>query len=152
MTEQTFYRGSLLVPVVCTIGAWAVVYAEKTAGDGSRVPESLVTTALFLGYGGLWGAIPYSIVAVLVFWFLRRPNGTRVSNTRILALAPIGVTIVAYLLMIVVAIVKRDMSVLGAAYFFALWAIIIGYGYVIVIWIGFKIAQQLKWITLPDPS
>jgi FtsH-binding integral membrane protein len=74
------------------------------------------------------------------------------SYARLLVLAPIGVIVVAYLIALLIAIAKRDIAIMGGAYFFSVWAIIIGYGYVIVIWGTLKIAQRCNWVEVAEPN
>ena len=147
MTERSFYQRALLLPVVTTIASWAVIYAERRTGYVSKFAEPIFGVALFLGYGGLWGGIPYLFVAIFILRSLRQPNGPRISYARLLVLAPIGVVVMAYLMALLFAIAKRDITILGGAYFFSLWATIIGYGYVIVIWGTLKIAQRCNRVT-----
>ena len=146
MTERSFYQRALLLPVVTTIASWAVIYAERRTGYVSKFAEPIFGVALFLGYGGLWGGIPYLIVAVFVLRLLRKPNGLPISYTRLLVLAPIGVIVMAYLMALLIAVAKHDITILGGAYLFSVWAIIIGYGYVLAIWGTLKIAQRHNWV------
>jgi hypothetical protein len=146
VTERTFYRCSLFLPVACTALAWTIIYVDRLTGYVSRSAEPLLSAAIFFGYGGLWGGVPYFVVSLTIFLMLQRAKGIGINYNRLLVLAPIFVVLVAYLLMIVAALVTRRLEVLGVLYFFTGWALIVGYMYVTVIWLCHKLALHFHWL------
>jgi hypothetical protein len=151
MTERVFYRQVLFLPAIATAVAWLVIWVDKTTEAFSSHGQTLVGVALIVGYGGLWAAIPYLVVATFICVWLRdeRRGGTKYSY--ILLRAPVAVIAVGVFLMIMVGIVRRDFGLSGIALFYAVWGLILGYGYVMVIVALHRVAEKAGWITA-DPN
>ena len=147
MTERVFYRRALFLPAIATAVAWLVVWVDKTTETFSSHGQTLVGVALIVGYGGLWAAIPYLLVATFIWVWLRDERVEGTSYSYILLKAPIAVIAVGVFLMIMVGIVRRDFGLSGIALFYAVWGLILGYVYVLIIVALHRVAKSAGWVT-----
>ena len=156
MTERRFYKQALFLPPILTALAWLVIWLDKTSQLFSSHGEGIVGLAVIVGYGGLWAAIPYLIVAAFI-WVRLSTSGIQATETvqpiaysSLLVGAPIAVIALGNILMLMVGVVKQDFALSGLAVLYSAWGILVGYAYVLTIFTLRLVATKAGWVTA-DP-
>ena len=140
MTPQTYYRRSLLLPVVVPLLPipFLLVYSWSGAPDP---PRAIAMALLLVGGSLFFGGIPYALCAILLAIAIRHSS---LRTIRIVScLTPPGFALIMWLL------AGGLMGDPNGAAVFAGCAIVLGYGYVVLAHIGYAILLNRGSIELP---
>jgi hypothetical protein len=118
MTERAFFRWALLLPVAVTLVAFSAVgiAAGLNFYPRSGALFAVLDFAQVLVLAAMWGTAPYAVVAIGIFFWLRKP---RTDYSRVLVLAPVAVVVVAEVMMALVALATWNVGWLVSSIFYA---------------------------------
>ena len=148
VSVHRFYRFAIWLPILIS---GVTMLGAALVGSPTFAPLGFVVTALILS--GLYGAIPYSLLAL---WASRWMRGRSESEIRRLALRMPPLMLVAFLPFAFLIGASDGDTVLGGLFMMLIAApyiLFLGYAYVgLVFWLR-VIAQTRKWISkAPVPA
>lgn len=144
ITLEQFYRRSLVLPFVLPIAAALVGVASYILGfSESKFAEALG----FVIFTSLWSTIPYALFAALVVWRVRRRRPTSREMRWSVWLAPMIIAVPFAAAFAMPHFWHREWEDgRFAIAFMGSFALLIGYGYVLLIEFARVMAERGGWV------